>query len=250
MHNYDLKFEYRPGKWIFIPNKATSVYGKKLIKDLENIWVPDRIFCHLGKQGGHLAAIRPHQRNEYKASIDLRGFFPSTTRSKVVRGLHSIGYKNKDAFQIAERSCIAFQSAKHLPYGFVQSMHLATLALEASHLGKTLKAIRDSGHCLTMYVDDILISGSDFYTLQQDYERIVQAAAVSKYPLAEEKCSGPSAAISAFNIEQDHSEMRITECRFQKFVDDYITGNEAQREALLRYVAVVNVSQANALASI
>jgi len=129
-------------------------------------------------------------------------------------------------------------------------MYLATLALEVSQLGKTLKYIRKDGISLTMYVDDILISGPNLATLSRAHQNIIEAAAISKYPLAAEKCSRPSTTISAFNIEQNEQDMWITDKRFQRFIEDYAHGTDEKREALRRYVAVVNLSQVTILEAI
>ena len=233
-----------------MPNEKSRIFGGHVVSDLQRRWNPNPMFCHFGKRGGHLAALRPHARNSYRASIDLRSFFSNVTRSKVTRSLQSVGKTNKESYSIAEFSCVHHLGRKFLPFGFVQSMALATLALENSALGSTLRSIRASGVYVSVYVDDILLSHNCFATLEEVYARVVDAAIKSNFEVAADKCESPSPTLQSFNIKLDGVEMSVSAERLVQFEEAYRIGSEKTRKAILDYVTVVNTRQALGFASL
>jgi hypothetical protein len=171
-HNYENHFEIKPGKFVFVPTTACLKSGVKIVDTVRKFWTPNQIFYHFGKRGGHVAAMRLHMDNRYFAKVDLTQFFTSVTRTKVVRGLRGIGLSNKDAFDIAYQSVVEHGGKKFLPYGFIQSMALATVCVEQSALGAKLVELNAAGVLVSMYVDDIVISSNDLTLLRSAYDQV------------------------------------------------------------------------------
>jgi hypothetical protein len=247
-HNYKYRFELRPGKHVYVPTPEAIAYGEAIVADVRKHWQPANYFYHFGKMGGHVAAMRPHVSRRYKASIDLKNFFGNVTRSKVSRSLVSIGKPSKEAFSIATESCVVDGQSKFLPYGFVQSMALATLAVENSSLGRCIANCRASGLIVTMYVDDILMSSDDLKIISSAYEDIIASIESSNFSVSASKCSPPSSSVEAFNCIIQKGKIEVSDPRMNAFRDQLIFASEDAREAILRYVSVLNVTQASQLA--
>ncbi|MCV2881269.1 reverse transcriptase domain-containing protein [Actibacterium sp. XHP0104] len=248
--SYEYRFELKPGKHVFIPTREGMKRGQSIVSTLTKNWMPREFFYHFQKRGGHVAALRPHVDQQFKSSVDLTNFFPSVTRTKVHRSLKSIGYANRYALDVASESCVEFEGRKFLPYGFIQSMALATLVVEKSLLGQKISEIRASGGIVTMYVDDILVSGEDFNTVKKQYDEIVLAATESGFAVSEGKLSPPDTSVRAFNCELSNGEIRVLDARMGKFADDGLNSGDATKDAILRYVGVLNEEQRKFLNSI
>lgn len=245
-HNYEYKFELRPQKFIFVPNLQTKTNGKKIIKELTAIWHPADYFYHIGKRGGHVAAMRPHVGNQFKASLDLTNFFTSVSRTKVIRSLKKAGVSSSRSFDIAFDSCVEFRGRKFVPYGFPQSMLLATLAIEKSALGAMIQRQKANGIFITMYVDDILLSHSDKATLTDAYEALISSANQASFTISDGKSSSPDQDVEAFNCHIEKG-LSIRAERMKQFAYQIVDGNSNTKKAILRYVDVVNSQQANDL---
>lgn len=247
IRNYEFRFEIKPGKFVYVPTSDCKTYGYKLNKQILKRWTPDPYFYHLTKAGGHVAAMRPHLDLAFHASVDLTKFFTSVSRTRLHRALRKIGFANREALDIATESCVEVDGRRFLPYGFPQSMLLATLVFEKSALGVEVRKLRAEGVVVSVYVDDILISADDLQVLRAAYDRIIQSAQTSGFEASPEKSEEPSTEISSFNCSIS-DKMVILEERMERFRQQLIEANVYSREAILRYVSVVNVEQADELA--
>ncbi|MEY3533629.1 MAG: hypothetical protein RI979_1653 [Pseudomonadota bacterium] len=247
IRNYELRFEIKPGKFVYVPTDSCRAYGNRLNKKLLSRWTPDLYFYHLAKAGGHIAAMRPHLNLPFHASVDLTKFFNSVSRTRVHRALRKIGISNREAFDIATECCVEVDGRKFLPYGFPQSMLLATLVFEKSALGKEVRQLRAEGIFVSVYVDDILLSATDLQILRAAYDRIVQSAETSGFEASHEKSEEPGNEICSFNCSISDRMIIIAE-RMDRFRLQLSEASDFSREAILRYVSVVNVDQADQLA--
>ena len=71
---------------------------------------------------------------------------------------------------------------KFLPYGFVQSMVLATICIEFSLLGSALIRTYGGGNVrVSMYVDDIILSSDDEGALVKAYDEVLNSVRQSNF---------------------------------------------------------------------
>ena len=199
IRNYEYRFELRPGKVVYVPTDECKRNGLRIVNEVLKKWSPSTAIYHLGKNGGHVAAMRPHLRKTYHASADLTNFFGSVSRTRVHRALMKIGFRNRAALDIASDSCVEVGGAKFLPYGFPQSMVLATLVFEKSALGGVIHALRASGCVVTVYVDDILLSADTLDALQKAYDRVLDGISRSGFEASAKKSEEPGMEINSFN---------------------------------------------------
>lgn len=248
LRNYEFRFEIKPGKFVYVPTDACKKYGYDLNKKILARWNPEPYFYHLRKAGGHVAAMRPHLEASFHASVDLTRFFTSISRTRVQRALCKIGFSNRLALDIATESCVEAGGRKFLPYGFPQSMLLATLVFENSALGAVVRKLRAEGIIITVYVDDILISSNDLADLKSAYEQVLSGIDLSGFEASLAKSEEPGAAISSFNCKIE-DRITILGERMQKFQKQLLVAGPRASEAILRYVGVINVDQASELAT-
>jgi len=246
IRNYEFKFEVKPGKFVFVPTSACKDYGYRINRKILSRWTPDQYFYHLKKAGGHVAAMRPHLDQQFHASVDLTKFFTSVSRTRVHRALCKIGFTNRQAFDIATESCVEDAGRKYLPYGFPQSMLLATLVFEKSALGAEFRKLREEGVVITVYVDDILISANNLDILRQSYERVLSSIQQSGFEASAEKSEEPGTVISSFNCTIDNR-ITIVDERMERFREQLLIASPRAREAIIRYVGVINIDQAQSL---
>jgi len=209
IRNYEYRFELKPGRFVYLPTSDCRTYGERMIKQILARWQPEAFFYHILKAGGHVAAMRPHLKLPFHASIDLSDFFTSVSRTRVHRALVRIGFRNRQAFDIATESCVEANGRKFLPYGFPQSMLLATLVFEKSALGAEVRSLREQGLMVTVYVDDILISSGNLEFLKLAYEQLLAALATSGFQASSMKSEKPGDSINSFNCSiTDRIELR------------------------------------------
>jgi Reverse transcriptase (RNA-dependent DNA polymerase) len=245
--NYEFRFEIKPGKFVYVPTEACKEYGYGLNKKILARWIPEPYFYHLRKAGGHVAAMRPHLEKSFHASIDLTKFFTSVSRTRVHRALCKIGFANRQALDIATQSCVEADGRKFLPYGFPQSMMLATLVFEKSALGSVVRMLRMDGIIITIYVDDILVSSNNLVDLQSAYEQVLSGIELSGFEASLAKSEEPGVAINSFNCKIE-DRITILDDRMQKFRQQLLVAGPRARDAILRYVGVINSDQALELA--
>lgn len=245
------RFERKPGRWVYIPTSETITRGNEIKAVISELWRTPPFYYHL-LVGGHLSALRVHKKSKYFLHLDIEDYFGKINRSRVTRCLKDLlGYEVARA--IASDSTVRHptdQKRLILPYGFVQSPILSSVSLSCSRLGSALKTLSQSdAFKVSVYVDDIIISGPDLVGLTTEKERLYEAAEKSNLHFHLEKCQGPSLAINAFNIDITQNSMRVSDMRIQDFEEILIsTKNPAVWKGIVGYVGTVNIHQANDLA--
>jgi Reverse transcriptase (RNA-dependent DNA polymerase) len=248
---YDHKFILPKGSQVFVPSALGRQGGAEVHAEVRRRWRPPHYFYHL-RPGGHVAALRGHLHNRCFATLDVGHFFDSVTRAKVHRALRSIGIGHDRAWEIAQESTVEKtlrQRDFSLPYGFIQSPVLASLALDRSAFGRVMNTIARSNHTrLNCYVDDIILSGIEEQAVEDSRLVLVAAARRSEFVLNEAKSQRPSSAITAFNIVLSNGELAVTAERMHAFEDAVLSSGPASAAAIIAYVRSINRAQADELA--
>src|SRR5258708_13339794 len=180
-------------------------------------WQPNAAFTTFSRRA-HVAALRPHLDNKCFAVIDLKSFFDHVTRTKVCRALEAIGFARSDAFKIAGESTIRQGEKCTLPRGFRQSSLLAALVLEKSLFGSALIGNRFESK-ITVYSDDIIFSSNDFETLADEHSQAITLLGRSHFPINPTKTQTARAGVDIFNLRMSHRELRFTDERMWKFLE-------------------------------
>jgi hypothetical protein len=246
-HNYDMRFELKPGKYVYIQRDDAAVRGRAAIKQIERRYKPHDMFFHLRRKGGHVAALRLHQKSAFFTRFDIQNFFGNVTRSKIFRALRQIGFPQKRAFNIAVDGVVVEGRKKVLPYGFCQSPILATLALEMSHLGSELKIWSGTGISISVYMDDVLVSCDDQKTLLDATNALVGAADLAGFPLSKDKLSVAVPEVESFNCCVKRGSVTVTDRRLNKFAADYQGASPAGRVAIEKYVETISITELSRL---
>jgi hypothetical protein len=248
------RFERKPGRWVFQPSDEARAEGAEVKALIEAHWRLPRYYYHL-REGGHVAALRKHQRSELFIKADVADFFGSVSRSRICRLLKA-DFGHKEALRMATASTVRHPEdpqRRMLPYGFIQSPLLASLAMSRSALGALLERLhRERGLVVTVYVDDIIVSGRNVERLQEVLGELKVAAARSRLFLNESKEHGPSPVIEVFNIKLAVGhELEVLPGRLNDFARILAASTSPQkRNGILGYVSSVNFTQALALASL
>lgn len=251
--NYASKYLDSNGLLIYTQTDEQQERGYQFISLISDRWNPRPYYYHL-QPGGHVAATRSHLHHQYFARTDLKKFFYNVTRRKVSRALGGIGINYENVQNILAHSIVLDQASnvRHIPFGFVQSPLLATLALHKSALGSFLKKLSHSTSItLSIYMDDILLSSDSIADLQLTINALLEASAIGNFPINQEKLVLPCTALEIFNIELSQHMMKITADRFQEFEDAIRQGSSAEViHGIISYVHTVNNFQAMQLESL
>ncbi len=241
------KFQIKPNSWVFVPNDESVRYGKEVKLALEKCWSAPEFYYHL-KEGGHVKALKSHTGHQFFIHLDIKDFFGSINRSKITRCLKRyFGYTA--AREIAEKSTVIDPSSRTkryiLPFGFVQSPIIASICLDKSRLNKHLCHLCNSQDiAVSVYVDDIIISGDNFHFLTKALADIKISAEKSGFALNPVKEEGPGEKITAFNIDLSHGLLRIQDSRLNEFYDKYKSSeNPNKQEGIIGYISSVNSTQ-------
>ena len=243
------KFQIKKGVWVFVPTEKTIAQGLLIKQLIEDRWSAPGHYYHL-KKGGHVRALRVHTEHRYFIHLDIQNFFGQINRSRVTRSLKEhVPYEQ--AREIAVESTVRLPESAELKYiltfGFVQSPIIASICLSKSALGRYLFRLKHRKDlAVSVYMDDILVSGDNPEVLLQELERIKMAAEKSGLPLNEKKQEGPTERVKAFNINLSQSLLEISPDRLRELSDTYVwSTNAAQRAGILNYVLSINPNQAN-----
>ncbi|MHB8310056.1 reverse transcriptase domain-containing protein [Metallibacterium sp.] len=244
-HCYQLK----PGRWVFAPTDEARVTGQRIKSAVEARWKPPCFYFHL-RGGGHVAAVHSHMPSKFFFRADIDDFFGRVSKSRITRCLKSwFSYAN--AREMASESVVKRPGVEGfvLPYGFVQSPVLASLALEKSKLGAYLRKLSGRGDLrVSVYVDDIIISGDDEGLLGAVGQQVVDVASKAFFPLGVGKREGPAEEVTAFNIRVSHAALDITDKRMAALRLSYQTAmSEFAKAGILSYVNSVNPLQSKTL---
>lgn len=218
MRNYKSRLPLANDKWAYIQVDELADSAANQVRRIKDSWTPPTYFYHL-RNGGHVAALKLHQKNNWYGMIDLSGFFNSISRHRVARCLKNIGYSYREADEFAVASTVRLSHRVKqfvLPYGFVQSPILASLALDLSALGQSLAALHREAVTLSVYVDDIIVSECSAIEVNESISKLRLAALRANFKINENKSCGPTQALTAFNIDIDPEGMKIAGQRYEE----------------------------------
>jgi Reverse transcriptase (RNA-dependent DNA polymerase) len=213
--NFDHSFLFN-AKPVFVPNLLGRRIGNDIKHQVETSYKFDEFYYHL-RAGGHLAALHAHRENKYFAKIDIENFFYSIGRNRVVRSLRDIQIARPAHY--GKWSCVKspfHQPSYSLPYGFIQSPILASLVLARSELGTKMKSL-SKRITVSIYMDDIAVSGNDLIQLGETLSEIIEAANESNFKLNDKKTKQPSEIIDIFNCILKKEESYVTDERVAEF---------------------------------
>lgn len=215
-------------------------------------WRPPCYFFHF-QPGGHVAATRVHLSSSLFVRLDLRRFYDTVTRTKIHRALCLCRFPRAFALKAACESTVS-RSGKgkpySLPFGFTQSPALASLALATSYLGTALAAIYHDGLAVSVYMDDVLVSGDDAAALASAREKLEVAAGRSGFEFHPAKSIGPVAALEVFNLALCHRNLEVSAARMADFEAAILKADPATVAGILGYVGTVNANQHGLLAAL
>lgn len=246
---YGHHFELKPGTRVYVPTHHGRARGAEIKRAVEARWnAPDNFF-HL-REGGHVAAARVHRNAPWVASVDLHRFYDQITRARVHRSLKRIRFSQADAWEMACDSTVDKQPPFRrfsVPFGFVQSPLIASLVLSHSALGAAIKRIRRMGAAISVYMDDITVSGETEAAVQTAYDELHEAAAAAGFSFNPTKIQSPGPKATNFNIEFGSGEMLVVPDRLDEFKQAFQTGSPYQKMGIFGYVWTVDQSQADEL---
>lgn len=243
------RFQVKPGRWVYIPTPETLEQGQEIKKLIAEKFTPPLFYYHL-RDGGHVAAIQSHTNDQYFLNVDIANFFGAINRSRVTRSLKKrFPYSQAREITILSTVKVAHEDTYeyHLPYGYPQSTILASICLYDSALGRYIHSISHQ-HNVSIYVDDIIISGNDQAELTKIRDMLVEKSEASKLPFGNKEAPQVSDQIIAFNIELSYQHTQIIESRYQQLLQEaLLTENEYVIEGIATYIRSVNEKQHNRL---
>ncbi|WP_256330331.1 reverse transcriptase domain-containing protein [Variovorax sp. YR216] len=245
---WEHRFERKPGRWVFVPSDEARAIGENIRALIAGLWQAPEYYFHL-RAGGHVAALREHQASSFFFKVDISDFFGSVSRSRLSRVLKAY-FSHQEALRFATESTVrdpANPGRTMIPYGFVQSPLLASLVLQTSRLGLLLDRLsKEEDLVVTVYVDDIVVSGHDKERLERILEDLRIVARRSRFELRDEKQQGPASSIEVFNIELSAgTELAVSAARLAEFSEALLTATSANQAAgISNYVRGINAAQA------
>ena len=246
---WDHKYERKPGRWVFEPTAEYRTIGEKIKTTICKVWKPPSYYFHLRK-GGHVLALQRHRKYTYFARFDIEDFFGRINRTRLTRILKPY-FSFVVARQMADDSTVRHPTVRHrhvLPYGFVQSPIIASLALAKSRLGTVLDALHETnGMRVSVYVDDVIVSCDDVARLEQACKALTATAEKAGLAFNTAKCQAPAPSITAFHIELTHAGLAIVAERLAEFARDLAAASPQQRKGITGYVNSVSSAQAKLL---
>ena len=137
------------------PRRALKLVQARVARILARIAPPDFLFCPV-KRRCYVSNAAAHRGNRVVHCLDIKAFFPSTPQRRVFWFLSKVMRCERDiAALLARLAC--YQG--HLPTGSPLSPIMAYLAYyDLWH--RIADFCRERGYTLTVYVDDVTISGA------------------------------------------------------------------------------------------
>jgi hypothetical protein len=214
--NYAFSYTNSRGKPLFVPSHSGRKVGEELKAKVENVFSPDPFYYHL-RCGGHVAALHAHRPKRYFVRLNLKDFYYSISRNRVIRALQGIGLARAEYYAKWSTVKNPLETPSYsLPYGFVQSPILASVVLSKSPLGLYLRQISGS-FVVSVYIDDISISCDQIDELSSVYQMLRNKIEKSNFRINEQKCVEPSDTIYLFNCRLNHLETTVTDARRDDF---------------------------------
>lgn len=157
---------------------------------------------------------------------------------------------HSEAWDMVTQSTVKNRMGSYsLPFGFVQSPILSSLALDRSALGRCLRSAKRRGVRLSVYVDDIIMSSPSEMALRGYLGELECAAEASGYVLNDNKRQLSALSVEAFNLLISHQYLKVTSERIKEFESVTRTADLARELAIVGYVGTVDQSQAGKLAA-
>lgn len=248
MDTWEHKFELKKNRWVFVPTKEMTLFGKKLHKIIRSKWRAPSYYYHL-RNGGHVVSAKIHLESKYFSLIDIKNFFESTSQSRITRELKKImPYEN--ARKIAKASTVRVPGSTEkkfsIPYGFPQSPILASFCLHNSFAGSILDSINERKDVkVSVYMDDIIFSSKSFGAINEAFESFSIALSKSRYEINKVKTQRPSMQLAVFNLELSTDHIKVAPARMIEFIKAYAkSDSEFEKEGIAAYVRSVNAKQA------
>ena len=241
------RFEIKPNRWIYVPTNESLDYGNCVKNTLEGKWKAPSYYYHL-HTGGHVKLVHDAKDYQYFSRYDFENFFAQVTRNRICRCLKDY-FSYEQARKIASRSTVKQQHSRSVPYGFPQSILLASIVLDHSRLGKYFNRLKRQGFFVAVYVDDVIIASNNQEELREASTELEKLASISNLVFSKSKVERALAKITPFNIDLAHSSLKITYSRYAKFVERIQSeNNNLTKDAIKEYVHKINPQQANYLA--
>lgn len=213
--NYEFSFQLK-GRAVFVPSADGRDIGERIKSLIETRWPFDDSFFHF-LPGGHIRALHIHREQRYFSRIDLQNFFYSVGRNRVKRALKEVGIKKAEHFSKWSTVKNPYAPPSYsLPYGFVQSPILASLALLRSEVGTRLRHLPE-GILKSIYMDDIVLSSNDLAELTAAYAAVQESIGTAGFQINSAKAIPPSESILAFNCRLELGLTEVTGDRIAEF---------------------------------
>ncbi|MGY0561492.1 reverse transcriptase domain-containing protein [Luteimonas sp. A277] len=243
------RYEVKPGRWVFVPTDGARKLGRQIKKAVQAHWAAPDFYYHL-LAGGHVAAIQRHKARKFFIRADLDDFFGRVSRSRVTRCL-KLFFPYRDARDFASQSVVIKPCSGEsiLPYGFVQSPILASIALDRSKLGSYLRRLsRQASFDVTVYMDDILISSDDEQKIMNAFLDLEKFSDAAGFPLNSVKSEGPKQSVTAFNIDISQNSVFVAPRRMAEFRSQIAVATSTDSlDGIVNYVHSVNPAQVASL---
>ncbi|WP_245472511.1 reverse transcriptase domain-containing protein [Rhizobium jaguaris] len=123
-----------------------------------------------------------------------------------------------------------------LPYGFVQSPILATLVLAKSAIGIYLRGL-PATITVSVYMDDICLSGNGEADLQTAFEGLIAAVAEAGFTLNDERRAPPAPQIDIFNCILANGKTEVCRIALTNFFSE--EHSDASEEGFKTYCDIV-----------
>lgn len=141
------------------PNKVLRFWLRQVLRALRGARKDWPVFIHGGvRKRSYVSFVKPHTSKKLVVTIDIRNCFGSITRKQIVDVLVTkLELPHNLAKQMSAQLCVDGK----IPQGFATSNFLTNLYLNDALLAINRKLAR-KGISMTIYVDDIAMSGNDF----------------------------------------------------------------------------------------
>lgn len=206
----------RNGKPIYAPNPFSEKLGFDIKRQVNKAHTFDSFIYHF-KDGSHVLALHRHRVNKYFCRIDITRFFYSIQRNRLKRVLKDLGIFRAEYYSKWSTVKNPYPGGGYvIPYGFVQAPILATLVLSKSAIGIYLRGL-DPAVTVSVYMDDICLSGNDLEGLKVAFDGLLAAVAEAGFDLNDDKTRVPAEAIDIFNCSLEQGDTKVLQDRVDEF---------------------------------
>lgn len=223
------------GKPVYAPNPFGEKLGDEIKRKVDKAYKFDSFVYHF-KDGSHVLALHRHRNNQFFCRIDISKFFYSIQRNRVKRALKEIHVQRPEYYAKWSTVKNPYGAGYVLPYGFVQSPILATLVLAKSAIGLYLRGLPPT-ITVSVYMDDICLSGNNGSELQTAFEGLIDAVAEAGFTLNDDKTRPPASQIDIFNCSLTNGKTKVLQERVDAFLA--VERSAASAEGFKTYCNIV-----------